>query len=780
MAHVFPSVEQALQAVSTNEDREYLKSLRYLRGDGDPNPDLILVQDFPNWADAKAGRVFMGDDGVAIRQAMLDLGIKPYFTSAFPFFPGSGKPKLADLRRAQEIIELELESLKPLTNKVILMGANAANVVPQFQAEYRKYSDLLHRHFEFNGFEFRAVPHPVQVAASPQFYREFRETARKFHYGITAEQVRPESPVPELYAVHKTRKEALAALSALERVDRVAVDLETTGLDYRTDEILTIQLSWREGRGHAFPWTVLTPDEWAERLHGKTLIFQNGTFDVKFLAHKGVWVSVGEDTMLMHSLIDETKGTHNMEGMSRRYLGIDKWSDMVDYDNIEMESLNTLGEYGARDADITLRLANIFRPLVQDRHINTVLHQAQNAIIRAELKGVKVDRELAQEMQTDIEAALATRQDAMADVHGLENANSPQQVARVLYEELGLPIQKKSGRVTTDESALLTLAEMHSLPAEILEYRHLTKASGTYLRKILEASELDGRYHGKLKLAATETGRLTEELLLLLPRPDNVSGADLGKRYQYRLRELFIPDEGNVMVGADYSALEVSMAAHLTGDRQLIQDIHNRVDTHSVVAIQAFNLPVELEPYDTLKKRTQAEYAYQRELAKRGTFTWLYGGGAAALAQNVGTDLATARQILETLRNRYPGVARWQDAVRASVQRDGNVSTPWGRTRRFFFSNGLHRRVIEEQLREAINSPNQGMSSDINLAAFAALDARGFDMLFPMHDAIYLQVPESGVDGAVKQIRAVMENVITSPVDFRADIKAGYTWAHLG
>jgi DNA polymerase-1 len=234
------------------------------------------------------------------------------------------------------------------------------------------------------------------------------------------------------------------------------------------------------------------------------------------------------------------------------------------------------------------------------------------------------------------------------------------------------------------------------------------------------------------------------------------------------------------MVGSDYSGLEVAMAAHLTGDQQLIQDIHDRLDTHSAVAIQAFQLDEPLEPYETLKKRVNAKYEHYRDLAKQGTFTWLYGGSRNAIARQlqVGGDVADA--ILGTLRSRYQGVAAWHEAVRESVQTEGSISTPWGRTRRFFFHSGLERKVTEEQLRESTNSPIQGMSSDMTLAAFTQLEREGYQTLFPLHDAVYLQVPEDQAVQAMARVKQVMEGVVSGPVPFRADVKAGQDWGSLG
>jgi DNA polymerase-1 len=281
-------------------------------------------------------------------------------------------------------------------------------------------------------------------------------------------------------------------------------------------------------------------------------------------------------------------------------------------------------------------------------------------------------------------------------------------------------------------------------------------------------------------LAATETGRLAEKLIMLIPRAGEWEGQDLGQKYQARLRELFIPDEGYVLVGSDYSGLEVSMAAHLTGDEQLIQDIHDRLDTHSAVAIQAFELDEPLEPYDTLKKRVSAKYGHYRDLAKQGTFTWLYGGSRSAIARQlqVGNDVADS--ILGTLRTRYKGVAAWHEAVREAVQREGSISTPWGRTRHFFFHPGLESKVTEEQLRESTNSPIQGMSSDMTLAAFTRLENEGHQTLFPLHDAVYLQTPEDRADDTMARVKHVMETILSGPVPFRADAKWGRDWGSLG
>jgi DNA polymerase I len=750
--------------------------MRFVPGEGSEAPDVILVRGSPTWADNKASKPLMGDDGIPIRKALVQEGISFYATHAFPFFKNGYTVKTEDGRKFYHGYMQELASAE--CKKVALFGADAVRLSPFVDVSDKKLSSLMGRTLEVGGMQIRVFPHTSQIVKVPTLFAEFIRSVKDF---VSPKPISVSKPKFEAYLVHTTRQNAELALSKMP-IRQVACDIESTSLDPYSAKILTIQFSWLEGVGHSIPWGLFTPKEWNAYLFGHEFIFQNGSYDVKVLKNHGINIRIHEDTMLMHSLVDETPGTHSMEQMATRYLGIAKWSDQVNYKNMEDNDAKVLGEYGARDADITLRLANQFRPLVANRRIHKVLTDAQNAIITAELRGVRINRDLAQQFDSELAGHLHDFRSYLSDSYGLENPNSPKQVAALLYDRMGLPVQKFQGKVTTNEAALEALADKYDVPMakDILQYRHMTKAKGTYLANILEQSRRDGRYHPDFKLAATETGRLTEKLIMLIPRSSTSSKPDLGQQYLARLRELFIPDDGMVMIGADYSGLEVSMAAHLTNDSQLIKDVNDKLDTHSAVAIQAFGLDEPLEPYETLKKRVSAKYDYYRSLAKQATFTWLYGGSRSAIARQLGISDSVADAILEALRSRYVGVAAWHGMVHAGVVRDASISTPWGRTRRFFFHSGLDRKVTEEQLRESINSPIQGMSSDMTLAAFTQLTEAHYQTLFPLHDAIYLQEREDKVASTMEFVKKTMEGVLTGPVPFRCDVKSGPDWSKLG
>lgn len=768
--HVFPTDEVARAFLPDGYEQHTL-----VRGQGTINPDIVLVLKEPNNFDLKTSRPLSGPSGTSIRRTMLHMGLSFYVTYAYPLFLDGQKSSIVRAREVNPLLQEELRRVGG--DKMYTFGADATrwgDTGLTFK-RYDEVSQQLHRLPERLLWAGHALASINYDASS---FAEF-VTGLERLMGQEGLQT-PPPPEDEEYRYIRNRLQADRVLSSLP--DLLACDTEATGLDPFTAKLLTIQLSGTEGIGYSFPWGLFTPEEWQWRLLGKNLIFQNSSYDVKILHANGVYVEAHEDTMLMHSLLDETPMSHSMDQIAPRYLGVEKWTDTVDYDDMEHMDREVMGRYGARDADITLRLANIFRPQVEQRPINRYLHRASRAVIRSEIRGVKVDRDLALQFDQEITCALHDREERLADTYGLQNVSSPQQVAALLYDQMGMPVQKKrdgnNWRVTTEEKFISPFAGDYPVVSDILECRRLIKAQGTYLRKIIDETSRDGRYHADFYLAGTETGRMSDKLLLLVPRTGGGDG-DLGQQYQSRLRELFIPDTGHVMIGADYNGLEVSMSAFLTGCQQLMADVNAGRDTHSFVAILAFALNEPLEPYNTLKERVSLKYGPQRQMSKGGTFSWLYGGSVRAIMQATGCDRETAEAIMSALITRYDGVVRWQEATKLHAEETGSVSTPWGRRRRFLFHPGMNEEQREEQRRESVNMPNQGMSTDMNAEAFARLEEQGYQTLFPVHDAIHLQEREDDAERTMAVVKETMEGVLSSRVRFTAEVKMGRNWAEV-
>lgn len=739
-------------------------------GQGDSSPDVMLVKRAPSFADFSGGKPLLGQDGLPIRKALFGAGVRYYAVNAFPFVTPKGKVTIKQARAAAGILAEEIRRVNP--ERVVLLGADAARWTEDFPVPFRRHNEVLGRIFEGNDRFWRVTKAPGAITNVPSAYREFIDEVRELLvYGTEQQEVA--AALPEKYVA--LDRPGLARQILRGMGPRVAIDIESTGLDPYRDELLTVQLSWREGEGYAFPWGLFPPDEWARLLGQRQWVFQNGTFDVKFLAANGVNLPIHEDTMLMHSLIEETPGTHSMEVMANKYLKIDKWGETVDYDDMGSVPFEVLGRYGARDTDITLRLANVFKPHTQGRYIHELLHRAQNSITRSELRGVRVDTSAARRMEREIEELLHESECSLRDAYGLQNANSPKQVLELLLG-LGVPLQRVRGSYSTAEDAISPFEATFPVVRDILNHRHLTKARSTYLRNLLDWTEHDGRYHPEFRLAATETGRVAEKFITLVPRSVPAADATTGRLYQARLRELFVPDPGYVLIGADYSGLELAMAAYLSKDPNLVSDIALGRDTHSLLAIQAFNLDIDLEPMDTLKHRTNERHSHERTLAKQITFGYLFGSSGLSMTKFMSLDDAT--QLINSLKARYARLDEWQGEVRQQARR-GFVETPWGRRRHFYYDDALGSRVHAAQDRECINFPIQGHSSDMNLAAFTRLEEMGYETLFPVHDAIYLQVREPQADRAVSDVREVMEGVIVGEVPFRVEVHSGASWAEV-
>lgn len=752
-----------------------------LFGEGDLNPDVMIIQKSPTPDDLKGKRPLLGRDGLTIRRALVKQGLTSYVTYAVPFY----HPDHKVLKKHGDMCAVLLgnELAKIGGNKILILGADAARWTPApYSVPFRVFKDVDGRELNNGKNRIRVVPASGAIAGNPNVHTAFLDSLS----ALVAPQAETLVTLDEdltKYRPIKNKAQARVALS-LAPLGRMALDLETSGLDPYTDKILTVNVSWEEGTGYAFPWELFTPSEWSTWFFGKDLLFLNGQFDIKFLRTHGVRAQMAEDVILMHSLLNETPGTHAMDVLAPKYLGVDKWKEMVDYDNLEAADFRVLGRYGARDADLTLRLANKFSPQVRGRAIHRELHRAQNALIDAEVRGIRIDRAEAQRLSHRLEGMLHDREERLRDEYGIGNPGSPQQVARFLFDELGVPENARPnqqyGRRSTNEKVIGQYKEQFPQIAEILEYRNLGKAKSTYVDALLVFSEKDGRYHPEYKLAATETGRLTEKLITLIPRPTGAEDANEGKKIQQQLRHLFIPDPGHVFVGGDYSQLEVRMVALLSGDKQLIEDVNSNRDMHAINAVTAFNLPVEMEPMATLRKRVEAKWSHERSLAKQATFTYLFGGGEAAIARQLGTTIKTAKSILDALRVRYPRLAEYQKNLVEQVRLDGMVFSLWGRPRHFSYRKGMDPYIEREQDKEAINFPVQSSSTDVNTKAFADLTEMGFSTLFPLHDACYLQARKKEQDRTIEAVERAMQSVLTGPVFFKAEVKAGDSWGQLG
>jgi DNA polymerase I len=360
---------------------------------------------------------------------------------------------------------------------------------------------------------------------------------------------------------------------------------------------------------------------------------------------------------------------------------------------------------------------------------------------------------------------------------GIEfNISSPKQLGEVLFEKLGLTVkyQKKTstGAKSTKESELQKMKDLHPIIPFVLEYRELSKLVGTYIEPIPKMLDASGRLHAKFLQAGTTTGRLSSEDPNLQNIPTNSENGKV-------IREAFIAPQEFKFVAFDYSQIELRIAAFLSGDEKFIQIFKSGEDVHTSVASYVFEVPPE---------KVDKE---MRRRAKVINFGIIYGMGVNALAQNLGSDRKMAQEFYNAYFEKFKGLAKYLDEIRAKANKLGYTETFFGRKR---FFEGLKSKIpfIKAAAeRMAINAPIQGTEADIVKIAMARVDnfirekglGEGVYLVLQIHDELVYEIAESLVDEVTPQIQAIMQNIIPlekiSGVPITVNFTIGNNWGEL-
>jgi DNA polymerase-1 len=387
-------------------------------------------------------------------------------------------------------------------------------------------------------------------------------------------------------------------------------------------------------------------------------------------------------------------------------------------------------------------------------------------LARMEERGVKVDAALLVELEREFAAdATTTRQRVMEGAGTEFNLDSPRQLGEVLFDRLGL----KRGRKTktgysTDSDVLERLAAANPIAADVLRYRELIKLCRTYLRPLAAAADPHtGRVHARFDQCGTATGRLS----MLAPNLQNIPIRTVDGR---RIRSAFVAGEGNLLISADYSQIELRVLAHLSEDAELIAAFERGDDVHRWTAAAVLGVePQEVTPDD-------------RRLAKVINYGLAYGMGERHLAREAGVAPELARQFLDTYLTRFEGVARWRERVVAQAKSDGVVRTISGRIRPVPEVLERNRAIAEAGKRAAVNAPVQGSAADIVKAAMLMVEERmraagiAPGMLLQVHDELLLEVPVGRAGEAMVAVREAMVGAWTLRVPLEVEMNHGRSW----
>ena len=406
-----------------------------------------------------------------------------------------------------------------------------------------------------------------------------------------------------------------------------------------------------------------------------------------------------------------------------------------------------LEERGMRDLYFTIELP-LMTLLAEMQHIGCLADTAQLAAFGEMLDG-----------------RIAELVDAIYADAGQEfNIQSPKQLGEILFDKLGLPVRKKTkSGYSTSAEILESLAGFHPIIEHVLEYRKLTKLKSTYVEGLLKVVAPDGRIHSHFQQTVTATGRLSS----VDPNLQNIPvRTELGRE----LRRMFVAGEGNVLIDADYSQIELRVLAHMADDEAMIEAFRAGQDIHAATAARVYGVPVE----DVTPQ--------MRSSCKAVNFGIVYGISDFSLAGDLGISRKEAGEFIRNYLATYPGVARYMEEIKASAHETGYVTTMFGRRRDIpeLASSNFNLRSFGE--RAAMNTPIQGTAADIIKIAMLRVDQRlkreglRARLILQVHDELILEAPAEEAETVVPLLREEMERAVTLNVPLVAEAKSGKSW----
>ena len=582
-------------------------------------------------------------------------------------------------------------------------------------------------------------------------------------------------------------------LDKIQRADLVAVDTETTSLDYMSAEVVGISLAVEAGEAAYIPVAhdylgapeQLPRDEVFEKLRdfledpNAAKVGHHLKYDAHVLARHGIHLAgMRFDSMLESYVLNSVATRHDMDSTARLYLDREtihyadvagKGAKQLTFNQID---LDTAAPYAAEDADITLQLHQTLSSKLSEidslRRVYEEIEQPLVPVLLAmEETGVLIDRRMLSRQSHELAQKMAGLE---AEAHKLAggpfNLGSPKQLQQILFEKLELPVIRKTpkGQPSTAEDVLLELADDYDLPRVIIDYRSVSKLKSTYTDKLpLQIAATTGRVHTSYHQAVAATGRLSST-------DPNLQNIPIRTPEGRRIRQAFIAPDDYLLLAADYSQIELRIMAHLSADQGLLQAFADEKDIHQATAAEVFEVSVEDVTAD------------HRRSAKAINFGLMYGMSAFGLGKQLGISRGQAQEYVDLYFDRYPGVKAFMDDIRETARVQGYVETVFGR--RLYLpeinARNANRRQYAE--RSAINAPMQGTAADIIKRAMievqawitsAQVDGR---MIMQVHDELVFEVARDDIGTFEKKITDIMCSAADLSVPLRVDVGTGKNW----
>jgi uracil-DNA glycosylase family 4 len=775
-----------------------------LVGTGKQSADIMIIGEAPGAREDESHQAFVGPAGQLLNQVLGMAGIERddcYITNVAKCRPPDNRtPERSEIKTCvEQYLGRELDAVKP--KHVLLLGNSALMGVTGRSGITKHHGSV----YESNGTSIMATVHPALVLRNPRWAKPFAADLVRFGRMTRGEETRPQSAVKII-----RRKSQLAWLRAqLMRGGDIAFDIETwvddrevdapyvrpPGQDWHGDEsfITCIGFTWQEGLSAVVPLWHTTPtwqdpqtvleylqpalENPAARWSG-----HNGKFDVRWMRSKGIKMRLHFDTMLAAHMVDENR-PKNLESLVQTELGGEPYK-LADHEKKRtfFVPLKRLCVYNGKDTDYTYRLKHRLADQLREeprvaRVFMKLMMPASEALTDIERYGVYVDTDRLLERRKECEANRGKLHAYINQFWSGDapiNLNAPQQVGRLLFEDLQLPIieKTKKGANSTKESVLLELASQgHKVPTAIIKWR---KWNG-YITRYLDPWRYEwmddaGRIHCTYKLFGTVTGRLSGEGgIQQVPRDPLI-------------RSVLGAEPGWTFLQADYSQVELRIAAMLANEKRMLGQFQRKEDVHLARAAKM------------TKKPPKAVAKEERKKAKAVNFGYVYGMGAKKFVSYAfeNYDVRITQEEAQADRDGffedYPALRTWHERQRRLARRYHRVQSPIGRVRHLSDVLSGDKEVRAEAERQAINSPVQSLASDLMLLSLIQLHeklpADEARIVGTVHDSILFEVRDDCVERWAPVIKETMEDMsvvrrkfgaeITVPII--ADIEVGTHW----
>ena len=579
-------------------------------------------------------------------------------------------------------------------------------------------------------------------------------------------------------------------VTKIKKSSLLALDTETTGLDYMDAKLVGISLSVKSGEAAYIPLGHQEEEQLDVNVVLKKLkpileskktkiVGQNIKFDRNILTRHGInLASFENDTMLMSYVLNSTATRHNLDALAQYYLKYKtttfedvagKGVKQVTFDLVPMDQAV---HYASEDADITYRLHEELKSrLAKEPVLNTLLEEVEIPLITVlsdmEQAGTLVNERVLKAQSKNFSERITKLETEAYELAGQEfNLGSPKQLQEIFFEKLKYPVLQKTpgGQPSTAENVLQQLSEDYELPKIILEHRTLSKLKSTYTDKLpSQISPSTGRIHTSFNQTGTSTGRLSSS-------DPNLQNIPIRTEDGRRIRQAFEAPNGYQLISADYSQIELRVIAHLSKDEGLLKAFKEGQDIHSSTASEVFGVDLqEVEPD-------------QRRSAKAINFGLIYGISAFGLSKQLGINRNLADEYMDIYFSRYPGVRKYMNKTKTEAKKTGYVETLYGR--RLYLpeistGNAIRRQAAD---RVAINAPVQGTAADIMKKAMLSvndslkkqkIDAK---LILQVHDELVVESHEKDTEKVTKILTDSMSKAAQLSVPLEVEIGIGKNW----